>query len=108
MLTANAAASESRDAHRYQRSIDCQQPQQWHRVETTAAYPEECANGSRSSSHWGSPEQRTQRVNRNKSDQHAHTTGVNRGARPNIVSVTAASSGTGAAQGSRALSHQFR
>ncbi len=41
MLTAHVAASESRDAHRYQRSIDCQQPQQRHRAETTATYPED-------------------------------------------------------------------
>ena len=46
------------------------------------------ANGPRLSSHWGSPEQRTQRAHRNKSDQHAHATGVNRGAMPNSASVT--------------------
>ncbi|MGH3439521.1 MAG: hypothetical protein ACRDRN_24075, partial [Sciscionella sp.] len=39
-LTAHIAEPESCYSQRYQRSIDCQQPQQRRRAETTAAYPE--------------------------------------------------------------------
>jgi hypothetical protein len=72
--------AKSRYSQRYQRSIDCQQPQQRRRTETTAAYPEDVREWLKVEQHCGNPDNEPSRYAAINPTSTPDGTGVNRGA----------------------------